>query len=439
MSGATVRRAAAHGENGWLKRLFQQGANPCECDAVGCTPLHYAAMNGHVESVLICAINDRGTDPIGERAWALQQQTSAGWTALHITVEEGLNAPEVTRALLSVGCDPWLEDNNGMTVFELAERRFARCGNASTELVVNILRRELPSNDDIASFREQIKEEHWVQAVRRDNAADIADFQAGKRDPRAPVVPQELRVAENYHLPFAVENFQAIRGAYGVQSIRNLSEARAEATANVGRRFSLAHSRELLAKSKGETDFRTLPHHRVDATEIQWSASNEWRHLRDGIQDAKRSEGGHSKAGFEEKQPMNENTLLEDPRAKGYHPFRFTAKGKAVTKAQRRMQRRRPLPWEPKDPTGSTPPQRLKPFSKYIFEHDPTDAVDEEAEAKIDRTTQFYTADKWLEIQYGKELFGKSRERDGGDSSKQKSQAQNRAALKKEALAAGGR
>ena len=64
---------------------------------------------------------------------------------------------------------------------------------------------------------------HWSQQVRRDNRADISDFVAGKRDPRAPVVPPELRVAEGFHLAFATENFQAMRGAYGVQALRNVS------------------------------------------------------------------------------------------------------------------------------------------------------------------------------------------------------------------------
>ena len=46
MSGDTVRRAAVHGQVEWLKRLFSSGANPCETDDVGLTPLHYAALNG---------------------------------------------------------------------------------------------------------------------------------------------------------------------------------------------------------------------------------------------------------------------------------------------------------------------------------------------------------------------------------------------------------
>jgi len=103
-----------------LKRLFASGANPCETDEFGCTPLHYAAMNGFVEVIEICCINDRGTDPYGRRSWALQQQTSAGWTALHVAVVEGKNAVECVRALLAMGSDPWVKDLEGCDVFAVA-------------------------------------------------------------------------------------------------------------------------------------------------------------------------------------------------------------------------------------------------------------------------------------------------------------------------------
>ena len=192
MSGDAVRRAAAQGQGEWLKRLFASGANPCECDDVGCTPLHYATMNGFVEAIIICCINDRGTDPAGNRSWALQQQTTAGWTALHIAVMEGLNAPECVRALLAMGCDPWLEDLEGRSAFDCAEEVFAKTGTASSELIVDILRNQLPTDEQIMERRREAKEAHWRQEVRRDNRADIADFVAGKRDPRAPVVPWVL-------------------------------------------------------------------------------------------------------------------------------------------------------------------------------------------------------------------------------------------------------
>ena len=110
MSGDTLRRAAVHGQVDWLKRLLSAGSNPCEVDEVGLTALHFAALNGHVDATKTLAINDRGTNPEGGRSWALQQQSSTGWTALHIAAAEGKNAVEITRLLLNMGVDPFLLD-----------------------------------------------------------------------------------------------------------------------------------------------------------------------------------------------------------------------------------------------------------------------------------------------------------------------------------------
>ena len=68
----------------------------------------------------------------------------------------------------------------------------------------------------VAKRRAEAKEQHWVQSVRRGNMASIGDFPTPKEE-RAPIVPSELKVAEKWHVPFAEENFQAVRGAYGVQ------------------------------------------------------------------------------------------------------------------------------------------------------------------------------------------------------------------------------
>ena len=62
---------------------------------------------------------------------------------------------------------------------------------------------------------------------------------------RAPITPDPLHIPEKFHLPFAKQNFQAVRGAYGSQAIRNLVAAEEEASANSLRRFKLAYSVEL--------------------------------------------------------------------------------------------------------------------------------------------------------------------------------------------------
>ena len=67
---------------------------------VGLTPLHFAALNGHVEATVCCGINDRGTDPSGARAWALQQQSANGWSALHIAAFQGKKPVDVSSFVI---------------------------------------------------------------------------------------------------------------------------------------------------------------------------------------------------------------------------------------------------------------------------------------------------------------------------------------------------
>jgi len=263
MSGDTVRRAAVHGQVDWLKRLFASGANPCETDEVGLTPLHYAVMNGHEEAIMCCAINDRGTDPDGQRSWALQQQSSCGWTALHIAVAEGKNAVETVKLLLELGLDPDLRDENGHTALDLARMKFEDTGSAVAELVLKIMTLPPPTEKKMAGRREEVKAAHWVQEVRRGNMASIGDYVTPKED-RAPIIPRELKVSEKWHVPFAAENLQAVRGCYGLQALRNLEEACAEADANALRRYQLAHSRQLKAETMSQFDFRTEVRYQVE-------------------------------------------------------------------------------------------------------------------------------------------------------------------------------
>ena len=68
----------------------------------------------------------------------------------------------------------------------------------------------------VAKRRRAANAQHWVQAVRRGHLACLGDYPTPKAA-RAPVVPGELQVAEEWHVPFAAENAQAVRGAYGVQ------------------------------------------------------------------------------------------------------------------------------------------------------------------------------------------------------------------------------
>ena len=84
------------------------------------------------------------------------------------------------------------------------------------ELVLRVLKNPSPSASRVNRRRAEAKAAHWVQQVRRGNLANIGDYPTPKEE-RAPIVPAELKVAEKWHVPFALESFQAVRGAYGVQ------------------------------------------------------------------------------------------------------------------------------------------------------------------------------------------------------------------------------
>ena len=198
MSGDTLRRAASQGQAEYLKKLLAAGSNPCSVDEIGATALHHAVWNGHEDAVKVLLINDRGTNDSGARAWALQQQTNAGWSALHVSAVEGLNAPDVIKLLLFAGVDQTLRDVDGRTAEELAWAAAAETGSAVRELCAVILRDWRPEDEVVDAKRAEIKAEHWVQEVRRDNRAFISDFKAPHRD-RAPVLPPPLQIPEEYH------------------------------------------------------------------------------------------------------------------------------------------------------------------------------------------------------------------------------------------------
>ena len=161
MSGETLRRAAAHGQSEYLKKLLSAGSNPCSVDEVGATALHHAVWNGHLEAVEVLIINDRGTNEDGERSWALQLQTNRGWSPLHVAAGEGVNAPDVIKALLFGGADSTLRDVTGRTPEDLAREEAAKTGSAVRELVALILREWQPEPGLILSTREELKAKHW--------------------------------------------------------------------------------------------------------------------------------------------------------------------------------------------------------------------------------------------------------------------------------------
>lgn len=141
---------------------------------------------------------------------------------------------------------------------------------------------------------------------------------------------------------------QSIRGAYGVQSLRNLKEACAEVEVNVTRRFELAHSVQLSSENLGRMDFRTEDHLRHENTKIDFE------------------ESGHLSRHIVGRGPQ--------PLHYGYEPFKYASKGIPQTHPQKVMQ--------------DTRKDAFFPFYEYP-----------------QRPFKSYPYKKWKEIEVGPELF----------------------------------
>ena len=146
MSGASLREAAAQGDEISLCSLLRGGANPCSADKNGLVALHYAVWNGHLRCVEILAVNDLGVPTrFEDEMEALKQRlrgevpsagpaagvkrgmvsclnlaTKAGWTALHIAAMGAREGAASARILLHAGCDARIRDKNGLTPAEVA-------------------------------------------------------------------------------------------------------------------------------------------------------------------------------------------------------------------------------------------------------------------------------------------------------------------------------
>ena len=109
MSGGTtvvmeLFQAALNGDVAELRRLVANGRNVNERDADGCTALHYAANNGHVE-VLQVLLEQLGAD---KDAKDVNGATALHWAALYGRVE-------ALRVLVQMGADKDAKDVDGGT------------------------------------------------------------------------------------------------------------------------------------------------------------------------------------------------------------------------------------------------------------------------------------------------------------------------------------
>ncbi len=117
--GTPLHYAAMEGHVEVAKALLDRGADPNARDFLGFTPLHYASVYGHVEVVKL--LLERGADP--------NLRTVSGETPLHMAVEHCA----VLRLLLQHDADPNARDKHGKTPLHYAAISGARC---SVELLL---------------------------------------------------------------------------------------------------------------------------------------------------------------------------------------------------------------------------------------------------------------------------------------------------------------
>lgn len=100
--GSALHVAAEQGHAETAMRLLEAGADPDERDAMGCTPLRYAIMEGHVAvgEVLVSFNAD------------LDAPVSEGKTELHLA---SMGNAGLVDWLLRHGADPNVKDKQGLT------------------------------------------------------------------------------------------------------------------------------------------------------------------------------------------------------------------------------------------------------------------------------------------------------------------------------------
>jgi len=94
-----------------VQTALENGANPNFKNNIGWTPIHLAAVKGHVEIVRV--LLERGADPNAK-------ENIYGWTPLHIAANIGYF--RIVKLLLERGADPNAKDNDGRTPLHIAAR-----------------------------------------------------------------------------------------------------------------------------------------------------------------------------------------------------------------------------------------------------------------------------------------------------------------------------
>jgi len=118
--------AALKGLTGFCQQLIDKGA---DVNKTGWTPLHYAATNGHLETMTLLLDNYAYIDAASPN----------GTTPLMMAAHYG--TPAAVKLLLEAGADPMLKNQQGLSAIDFAQRANR---SDSAELIASVIRARQP-------------------------------------------------------------------------------------------------------------------------------------------------------------------------------------------------------------------------------------------------------------------------------------------------------